>query len=693
MGKKPTTKKGTDLICILRPNGRIIGCSRAWLSLMEYTPECQPRFDLQELLSPGQENRWQRILAKLQTHAATSALLCCRTPSGKRLYLQGRFAPATPALPQAIRATFQDITNTYRAKQLSRQCLGMLQKMAAENRAAMVVFHGQGRICYWSPQAADLFGYDGKEAFRQNIQHILDPLCDQNPAGQQWPPLPWKASADPPHDMREITCRCKDGSTITVDLLLANVDTGTRTYTIGLFMDRRRQHARDHRMEKMAYYDQLTGLPNRALLHDRLEQSLAEAKRFEHPLAVLFIDLDRFKQINDSLGHATGDQLLRMAGQRLQQCLRGNDTVARLGGDEFIIILSGFKHSSNIPKILHKILSNLSKDYLVSGHRLIVTASIGVAIFPDDGTSAERLMRNADTAMYVAKEDRGNSYQLYSEEMNQALMAQLELETHLRRAVDNWEFYLLFQPRYNLSTRDIIGIEALLRWRQPDGTSLPPETFLPHLEEMGLMVPLGNSILRKACEFCASLQKPGMLRVPVAVNLSSSQFRQRQLDKIIAAVLNDTGLSADCLELEIDELTLQKTEGRAESILHSVRNLGVSWTLDNFGLGYTSLHRLKTLPFDYLKIDRHFIKNLPDSQSDAAMIGAILALARNLNLIAIAEGIENYAQHHLLLGMGCRCGQGFLFQKPCLPVTLQNALNREFDTRASSSLVKPALLI
>lgn len=688
MDEKPNINNRSDLVCILYPDGQILGSSDAWQALLGYTPERHPKIHLPEILSPDQENRWQRIVAKFQTHTATSALLSCQTAAGKTVHLQGLFTAASPALHNAIRATFQDVSIFHRAKQFARQSLRMLQHMATENHAAMVILSDTGLVCHWSSQAAALFGYNRKEIYRQDLQRILDPYYDRTHPGQGWLP-PRSAHSTPPHGPRKIIGRCKDGSTVMVDLIVAPFATGNRHYTVGLFLDRQ-QNARNRRMERMAYYDQLTGLPNRTLLHDRLEQSLAEAKRFGHLLPVLFIDLDRFKQINDSLGHAAGDQLLKMTGQRLQQSLRDNDTVARLGGDEFVIVLPGFRDQANILKILHKILASLSREFEIDGHRLVVTASIGVALFPDDGTSADLLLRNADTAMYVAKEDRGNSYQLYSEDMNRALMAQVELEARLRRAVDNWEFFLLFQPRYKLSTHEIVGIEALLRWRQPDGTILPPEAFLSQLEEMGLMVSLGNSILRKACEFCASLQKSDMPQLPVAVNLSSSQFRQRHLDRTVAAILDDTGLPANCLQLEIEEHTLQKNEARAEAILSSIRDLGVSWTLDNFGLGYTSLQRLKTLPFDSLKINRHFINNLADSQSDAAMVGAILAMGRNLNLLVVAEGIETFAQHHLLMAMGCRCGQGFLFQKPCLPETLKSYLQRKFDTRASSSLIKLA---
>lgn len=676
-----TLNNQSKLFCILQSDGLIIAASTDWETMVGY-PSIQQRCPyLQDLLPPNGKNRWQRILTKLQEHPATSALLACQTEGGATRYLQGHFTHADPALQGAIRATFQDITSRHQAKLQNRQCLRILQDMAEGNQAAFVMLDHKGQIRCWSPQAETLFGYMRKEMLRKHFQSFLAPGNDQAALKQEWSHFFSTRYTAHPRSPRKVICRCKDGTTLPANLSFSTFTTLNRQYTIGRFQLNGEYQPAESRIEQLAYYDQLTGLPNRTLLHDRLDRALAEAKRFNHPLAVLFVDLDRFKQINDTRGHAVGDKLLKIAAQRLQQSLRDNDTVARLGGDEFIIVLSGFREQANLPRILHKLLNTLSQEYHIDSHRIVVTASIGAAVFPEDGVSSDILLRNADTAMYVAKNEQGNSYQMFSPEMNQALMAQLELETRLRQAVENREFFLLFQPRYNLATQQPVGVEAFLRWRHPDGSILRPENFLPQLEEMGLMGTLGNSILRKACTIAAGWQKPGIRQLPVSVNLSCSQFRQADLGKTIAAILHETGLPPNCLELEINEPTLQKTEDRAESILHTVKQLGIRWSLDNFGMGYTSLQRLKTLPFDYLKIDRFFIQNLPHSQSDAAVVGAILAMARNLGLVAVAEGIETFAQHHLLLAMGCLRGQGFFFHKPCLSDALSKNLLLDSDTR------------
>jgi len=686
---RATLKNQNNLSCILQSDGLIIAASSGWETMLDYPPDQRPRTFLQDLLLPPQKNRWKHIQAKLQEHPATSALLVCQTLKGKTRYLHGYFTHATPVLEGAIRATFQDITSRYHAKLQTRQCLKMLREMATASQSALVILDYRGNVCGWSPQAAALFGYDRKEIHRQNIHAILAPCHDQASLEQEWPHFFLTNKPDQPRSPRNVICRSKDGSTLPAELGLSSLTTHNRQYTICLFTRQDNPQPGKSRIEQLAYYDQLTGLPNRTLLNDRLTQALAEASRFNHLMALLFVDLDRFKQVNDTLGHTIGDELLKIAGQRLQQCLRSNDTVARFGGDEFIILLCGFRDQSNLPKILHKILTTLSKEYRIHNHHIAITASIGVAIFPEDGISADVLLRNADTAMYVAKEELGNSFQLFSQEMNQTLVAQLELENQLRQAVDHREFFLLLQPRYDLATQQPVAVEAFLRWRHPNGSILPPQAFLPRLEEIGLMSALGNSILKKACDIAASWQHLGTPQLPLAVNLSCSQFRQTDLARTVAEILHETGLPPNCLELEITEPTLQKAADRAESILHSVKDLGVRWSLDNFGMGYTSLQQLKTLPFDYLKIDRLFVQNLPHSQSDAAMVGAILAMSRNLNLIAIAQGIETFEQHHLLLAMGCLHGQGFLFHKPCLANALSETLLRHFNPPSSPALIKP----
>jgi diguanylate cyclase (GGDEF)-like protein len=416
--------------------------------------------------------------------------------------------------------------------------------------------------------------------------------------------------------------------------------------------------------QRLAFYDQLTGLPNRSLLRDRLEQYLAEAKRFGHLMGVMFLDLDRFKYINDSMGHAAGDALLQMAAKRMQNCLRNNDTVARFAGDEFVIILSGFRDLQNVPYIAQKLLRTLAEPYLVDGSEVFTTASLGIAIYPEDGTSAERLMRNADTAMYAAKDANGNTYRLFSLEMDRKLTQRLEMETALRQALLRNEFQLLYQPQFDMRNGQLVGVEALVRWNHPEKGLLPPDSFIQLAEETGLIAPLGEWILGEACRQWHLWPPVGGRPLRLAINLTSRQFKQDGLVAEITALLETTGLPADCLELEITEGTLMQHAELAGPLLRELKALGVHLSIDDFGSGYFSLAYLQNLPIDRLKIDPAFVQGGPGDKGHATIITTIIDLARNMNLELIAEGVESAGQIEFLLRKGCHIGQGYYFAEP-----------------------------
>jgi predicted signal transduction protein with EAL and GGDEF domain len=347
-----------------------------------------------------------------------------------------------------------------------------------------------------------------------------------------------------------------------------------------------------------------------------------------------------------------------------------------MGGDEFVIVLAGFRQPVNLPKILWKILKTLSRPFRIENHDICISASIGVAVFPEDGQTADTLLRNADTAMYVAKKEGGDSYQLFSREMNRTLMARLELESNLRRALEREELFLHFQPCFDLQSGHPMAVEALVRWSHPRRGILTPDTFLDTAEEMGLMPAMGEWVLRKACEDCRTWQKLAGRPIPVAVNLSARQFGQLNLAENIAAVLRETGLPPHSLILEIDEATLQQHADRAGNIIRNLRSIGVRWSVDRFGSGYFSLRNLHALPLDILKIDRHFIRNLATSPDNDVLIGTILSLARNLRLTPVAGGVETEQQLRRLLALGCHQGQGFLFQSPCHANEIKLLLHR-----------------
>lgn len=424
-----------------------------------------------------------------------------------------------------------------------------------------------------------------------------------------------------------------------------------------------RRSAED-KFKRLALYDQLTGLPNRSLLRDRLDQYLAEAKRFNHLLGVVFLDLDRFKYINDSLGHAAGDTLLQMAGQRMQNCLRNNDTVARFAGDEFVIILSSFRDLQNLPHIAQKLLKTLAEPYQLEGQEVLSSASLGIATYPQDGTSIEQLMRNADTAMYEAKEANGNTYRLFSREMERKLSQRLEMETSLRLGLHREEFSLLYQPQFDMRNQQLVGIEALVRWNHPTQGLLTPESFIDLAEETGLIAPLGDWILRQACKQWQRWQRTDNQPLRLAINLTSRQFQNVSLAKDIQAIIEETGLPPQCLELEITEETLMQNASSADKNLQQLKELGMQLSIDDFGTGYFSLSYLQNLPIDRLKIDPSFVQGGPGNSNHASIVTTIVDLARNMDLQLIAEGVESASQIDFLLQKGCYIGQGYYFSEP-----------------------------
>jgi len=452
------------------------------------------------------------------------------------------------------------------------------------------------------------------------------------------------------------------------------------------------RHAAAEKYEQLAFYDQLTGLPNRSLLRDRLEQYLAEAKRFKHLMGVIFLDLDHFKYINDSLGHAAGDALLQMAAQRMQHCMRNNDTVARFAGDEFVIILSGFRDLQNLPHIAQKLLQTLAEPYQLEDREVLSSASLGIAIYPQDGTNAEQLMRCADTAMYAAKEANGNTYRLFSREMERKLTLRLEMETSLRKALHQEEFFLLYQPQFDMRSRRLVGIEALVRWNHPEQGLLTPDRFIDLAEETGLITPLGNWILNEACRHWQHWQQACDRPLRLAVNLTSRQFKSDSLVADIRNVLARTGLAPQFLELEITEGILMQNAATAKKVLRQLKDLGVQLSIDDFGTGYFSLSYLQDLPIDRLKIDPSFVQGGPGDNNHASIVTTIIDLARNMDLQLIAEGVESADQIDFLLHKGCHIGQGYYFSEPLTPTGIDSLIAR-LSTQSNESAPHPVGLL
>ena len=418
------------------------------------------------------------------------------------------------------------------------------------------------------------------------------------------------------------------------------------------------------RMEYHAHHDALTGLPNRILLNDRITSELAHARRQQTNAALLFLDLDRFKIINDSLGHAVGDQLLRVIARRLNNCVRDEDTVARLGGDEFMILLPRISGSADAGRIAKKVIECLVDPISCSGHELHITTSIGISIYPYDGTDAETLIKHADISMYRAKELGRNKSVYYTAEMNAGSRKQLAMETNLRRALEKNQLKLYYQPKIDISRNMIIGVEALLRWEHPTMGFISPLDFIPVAEDTGLIVPIGEWVLHTAFKQLQQWHNAGFSNLTVAVNLSSAQLSRPGFEDVVELALVESGLDASMTELEITENVAMENIDSAIIILEKLKCMGVNIAMDDFGTGYSSLSYLRRLPIDIVKIDKSFVREIPDSAEDVTIAQTIIAMAKSLKLSPIVEGVENVRQLNFFRQQGVHIVQGYLFSKP-----------------------------
>jgi diguanylate cyclase (GGDEF)-like protein/PAS domain S-box-containing protein len=430
---------------------------------------------------------------------------------------------------------------------------------------------------------------------------------------------------------------------------------------IGQFMARRQAEERVHHL---AHYDELTALPNRSMFNQRLSHALIQARRNDKPLAILFIDLDRFKNINDTLGHEAGDRVLKEVAQRLQGCLREGDTVGRLGGDEFVVLIEELPGPMHVAAVAQKILAAVVKPFIVGAQEFNITASIGISTYPDDSEDMQGLLKSADISMYRAKEQGKNNYQFYSAPMNVHTVERLALESGLRRALERDEFLLHYQPRVDIGSGRITGMEALLRWQQRAQELTPPAQFIALAEETGLIVPIGEWVVKTACARNQSWREQGLPPLRVAVNLSARQFAYANLLQDVARALADTGLDPAALEFEITESMVMHDPEQAVKLLVRLKDLGIHLSIDDFGTGYSSLSYLKRLPLDSVKIDRSFIRDIPGDADDAAITRAIIAMAHSLRLKVVAEGVETEAQLGFLREHGCDEMQGYYFSKP-----------------------------
>ncbi len=532
-----------------------------------------------------------------------------------------------------------------------------------------------GTVRYWNLASELFYGYSAGEAIGRSLLDLVIPEGMRAEEKRRMLRMAETGRADPPSEQCLLR---RDGSRITVLSCHAVVRRpGEAPELYGLDIDISERKINEEQLEYLATHDELTGLANRALFHDRLEQSLHYAKRSGRIVAVLLLDLDRFKIINDSLGHSFGDRLLSAVAQRLERVVRDTDTVARLGGDEFVLLLAEVTEPDDVGLLASRILHELAVPHRIEGREIVMSASLGISLYPKDSDEGATLIRNADIAMYRAKQEGGGVFSFYAPEMNQRAMETMEIESALRQALERGEFTLYYQPKVDLASGRISGCEALIRWLHPRRGVVAPADFIPLAEETGLIVPIGTWVLKEACRQVRAWQAEGVPIANVAVNLSARQFRTGDLPGLVREVLGETGLDPHLLELEMTESMVMADHTQVVAVMEELTAIGVRLSLDDFGTGYSSFAHLSHFPINHLKIDRSFIRQIVTDPNSATIATSIIAMAHRMRLKAIAEGVETEAQLAYLRKQGCDEIQGYLLSRP-LPASEYAALVRRY---------------
>ncbi len=581
--------------------------------------------------------------------------------------LKGYFLDDTSELSKKTQpCLLVTLTNVSERKEMEREL--QLSAIVFENSdAAIMITDSDGRILKTNLAFSKITGYERHEVLGRSSRILNSGRQSQAFYQNLWQQLKTQGSW-----RGEIWNRHKNGNLYAEWLSINSVADkfGRTSHYIAIFNDITQRKQDEEKIKYLAHYDILTQLPNRALFNDRLDHAISYAKRHKQWLAVFFLDLDRFKQINDTLGHAAGDSLLQQVAKRLKNCVRETDTVARFGGDEFVMLLTSFTDEESAlqqsTEISKHLLKSLSQPFDILGGWVMSSGSVGFTLYPKDGYSAVELIRNADTAMYHAKEQGRNSYQHYTDEMHSSSLARSLLEIELHSALTNQQLVLFYQPQVDLQNRNrMVAVEALLRWRHPKKGIILPSDFIPILEETGLIHAVGEWILKTACQQLKRWHQSHYPGLKMAVNLSAKQFMH--CDHLVEMVKNSLAnfqLEGRYLELEITESVMMQNLQDTSNVLRQLRDIGVSISLDDFGTGYSSLSYLKKFPIDTLKIDASFVRDIPEDKDDQIIIQSVIAIAGQMQLNTVAEGIENQAQADFLIAQGCKLGQGFLYSKP-----------------------------
>ncbi|MEW6761205.1 MAG: EAL domain-containing protein [Pseudomonadota bacterium] len=661
---------------------RIVSANRRGEALFGYA-EGEMVGKSTEILFPGRaefERLWLEKYPRIAHGPDTGEELQFRRRDGSIFWLLVSGCALDPAKPnEGSIWVFADITERKQAEEKLRLAATVLEHIAD----GVMVLDAYGRIIATNPAFTQITGYTEYEALGQHSSLTRASGGKQHHDGfyQQL----WTDLADTGFWRGEIWGTRKNGEVylewLTVSAVRDHED--QVTHYVCVFSDITKVKESQDKLDHLAHHDPLTALPNRLLFHDRLQHAMVRAAREHEQLAVLFIDLDRFKNVNDTLGHHVGDELLKQVAGALSGCLREGDTLARLGGDEFIVLLEDVDGAFGAGHVAGKLVNLFEQPFTVSGHELFVTASVGISLFPQDAEDVHMVVRNADVAMYQAKARGRNGYQFYSPSMSGEGLERLRLEALLRRAIDKQEIFLHYQPQVEIDTGRLVGVEALVRWQNPELGLVAPSRFIPVAEDMGFIKPLGQWVLAEACRQMVSWDKAGLAVPKIAVNLSVRQFERGSIAEHVSSVLREAGLGPGRLQLEVTESVIMHA-GDALQLVSDLDAIGVGLAIDDFGTGYSSLAYLKQLPVQTLKIDRSFIKDISTDANDEAIAVAIIQLGKSLNLSVIAEGVENEEQAAFLLRHGCRHAQGYLYSRPVGPADILTRWRQEADEAGST---------
>jgi diguanylate cyclase (GGDEF)-like protein/PAS domain S-box-containing protein len=577
-----------------------------------------------------------------------------------------------------------------RALEALRENETTLRSITSSARDAIIMVDGNGRISFWNETSSRLFGWSEEEALGNELHEMVMPERYHESFLLGMKRFTLNGTGDAIGKTLEVQAKRCDGTEIPIEVSLSGVQLKGQWNAVGIIRDISERKRTEAELEHMAYHDALTGLPNRLLLDDRLNQAIAHAGRVGHMTAVLSFDLDNFKSVNDGLGHPVGDRLLKKVVSRLTRQLRKSDSIARMGGDEFIVVLSEIQAPEDAAHAARLLLDRFSNPFELDGQELFTSASVGIALYPIDGTTTTTLIKNADIAMYQAKKHGRNSFQFYTEEINRRAEERLLLENELRHAVTRGDFILHYQPWLDLNTGRIGGMEALIRWVHPQRGIIGPDRFIPVAEETGLIIPIGEWVLKTASRFLDELQRAGFKGLSMCINVSGKQLRSPNLIGLLGLVLAEADFDPSQLELELTESSVMENFEESRRYMDAFKMLGVRLALDDFGTGYSSLSHLKRFPLDRLKIDRSFVRDCPDNLDDVAIALAIIALAHSLKLQVTAEGVETMDQADFFSRQGCNVIQGNLIGEPMSGSELRKLLSaRKRPLRRPGRLLRP----